>query len=154
MVEELLKDASVRPQLESAFLFACAYGRSKVVRFLLAEGVDPGASGRDGRNGLHMAGYCAHTEVIQVLLEKGAPVDARDRDYHATPLDVALWTWEHTSDRAERERCYDVVARLVQAGAKFDPEQWRDPQSIKGGMLDRIAADPRMQATLAGERGL
>jgi hypothetical protein len=85
------------------------------------------------------------------LLEHGAPVNAKDNRFHAIPLDVALWTWRRTRDPEARERCYEAIALMVRAGAKFDPDQWREPNEDRPAMLEKIAADPSIQAALRSE---
>lgn len=146
----LQKDTDAK-QLESAFLYACGYGSGEAVLFLLDHGVDPSTRTTDGQTGLHWANYGPHIGVIKLLLERGAAVDAKDNRFHATPLDVALWKWNRTSDGEEREQSYEAVALLARAGAKLDPDRWRDPKEDRSLILERIDSDPRMQAALRGE---
>jgi ankyrin repeat protein len=127
----------VREQLETAFEYASWYGRREVVEFLLKTGIDPGLRSADGRTALHRAAYGPHVDVVKLLLAHGAPVDMRDDAFHATPLDVALWVWERSQGKPERERCYEIVTLLVSAGAKPNPRH-----------LDKINSDPRMRAAL------
>ena len=87
----------------------------------------------------------------QLLLERGAPVDAIDETFHSTPLDVALWVWNNSSETAVSKRCYEAVALLVRAGAKLDPQHWYDPQEGRSRMMEKIHADPLMLAALRGE---
>jgi hypothetical protein len=140
-----------RKQIESAFLYACGYGSRAVAEYLLGRGVDPAARNEDGQMALHWANYGPHLDVIQLLLERGSPVDARDIQFHAAPIDMALWTWSHTEDKAARERCYEAIAMLARAGAKLDPDQWREPGEENSVMLQNIHSDPRMLAALRGE---
>ena len=114
--------------LESAFLYACGYGSRATAEFSLDRGIDPATRNNDGQTSLHWANYGPHIDVIKLLLERGAPVDAKDNRFHATPLDMALWTWNNTPDKEERERCYEAIALLARAGSKLDPDQWRDPK--------------------------
>jgi ankyrin repeat protein len=151
----VLKPNATKPQIESAFLYGCGYGRTEVVEFLLENGIDPDASNVQGQTGLHWAAYGAHVEMIRLLLRRGSPVDVKDKSFHAQPLDVALYVWHNNTDKATRERCYEVVALLVRAGARLDPKQWQDPDQEEkdepGGMLEKIRNDPRMLASLGGE---
>jgi ankyrin repeat protein len=137
-------------RIESAFFYACGYGSLAAARFLLDRGVDPAARNQEGETPLHWACWSPEPEAIKLLLERGAPVHAKDDRFHATPLDMALWTWDKAPKEEVRQRCYEAVAVLVRAGAKLDPDHWRDPQrhSI---MLDKINSDSRMQASLRGE---
>jgi ankyrin repeat protein len=137
--------------MESGFLCACGYGRKEVVAFLLERGVDPGLHNDGRQTGLHCAAYGAHVDVVKLLLQRGSPVDVKEEGFHATALDVALWVWGNSPDRVERERCYEVVALLAQAGAKLDPQQWYNSDEDRPGMLEKIRSDPRMLTALRGE---
>lgn len=138
-------------EIESAFLYACGYGSAAAVEFLLDRGVDPVARNEDGQTGLHWASWGPHIDVIKLLIKRRAPVDVKDNCFDATPLDMALWTWDNTPNKEKRDRCYEAIALLAQAGAKLDPDHWRDAQEDGSGMLRKIDADPRMLAALRGD---
>jgi hypothetical protein len=140
-----------RRQMESAFEQTCWYGRKEAVEFLLDRGLDPGLrSGRD-MTGLHRAAYTPHIDVLKLLLERGAPVDAKEDEFHATALDVALWVWSRSADEVTRVRCYEAIALLAQNGASLDPNQWSGPASDGPRKLEKIRADSRMEAALRDE---
>jgi hypothetical protein len=44
----------------------------------------------------------------------------------------------------------EVVALLVQAGARPDPE-WLDANAVRGALAEKIRSDQPMQAALRGE---
>jgi ankyrin repeat protein len=142
-----LKPAETKKQMNSAFLSACSWGRKHVVEFLLEKGVDPNLCDDRGRNGLHCAAFGANTDVARVLLQYGTSVDAREQDFQATPLDVALWTWGNIGDELVRERCYDIVTLLVEAGSKFDPKHWTSPDGTSH-LLEAVRSDTRMETAL------
>jgi ankyrin repeat protein len=146
----VLRLPATNQQMESGFLYACGYGRAQVVEFLLERGVDSVLRNADGQTGLHWAAYGAHVEAVKLLLQR-VPIDLKDNNFHATPLDVALYTWDSSSDTPKRERCYEVILLLARAGSKLDPEQWRDPNDDRQGMLEKIRSDSRMRAALRGE---
>jgi ankyrin repeat protein len=127
----------IREQLESAFGYAAWYGQTEIVEFLLKTGIDPGLRSADGRTCLHRAAYGAHVDVVKLLLAHSAPVDVKDDAVGVTPLDIALWLWDRSQGKPERERCYEIVTLLVSAGAKPNPRH-----------LDKINSDPRMRAAL------
>jgi len=137
-------------QIEAAFRYACGYGSFDAAKFLLERGADPAARNENGQTALHWACWGPEPEIIGLLLERGASVDARDAHFHATPLDTALWTWNNTATEEVRQRCYNAVALLVRAGATLDLNHWRDSQK-HSPMLEQINADRRMQAALRGE---
>jgi len=78
-----------RAHLERALVWACAYGRTEVVGYLLAQGVDPAATDPSGMSGLHWAAANAHLEVVTVLIQRGAPLETRNR-WGGTVLDATL----------------------------------------------------------------
>jgi len=143
-------DEAFKQQIESGFLYACGYGRPQVVKFLLEKGTDPAFRNINGQTGLHWAAYGAHAEVVELLLQHRSPIDTKENNFQAQPLDVALYVWDTSPDEAQRDRCYGVVSLLAQAGAKLDPDHWRDTDD-KPGILEKIRADSRMSAALRGE---
>jgi hypothetical protein len=131
-------------EVKDGFAMASIYGRADAVTFLLEHGieVDTELAGHGaGHTALHVAAYHAHAEVASILLTHGASVDAVDKTWGTKPLVWALTGWGHKP--ANAERYYDVVARLVAAGATVTQE-----------MLDwpKAKADPRMLAALTRTR--
>jgi hypothetical protein len=145
------RSPSTRKEMDSAFLYACWYGQKEVIEFLLEGGVDVGLRNDAGQTGLHCVAYGAHTEAATVLLQHGAPVDVKERSFRATPLDVALWVWNETTDGVRRERCYEMITLLSEAGSKLDPQHWTNADGTSL-MLDAIRLDARMKAALQGRR--
>jgi len=147
MVETFFDDSgailpeATREQLENGFLYACGYGHSHVVGFLLERGIDPDVRNRGGETGLHWASFGPHPEVARLLLQRHAAVDVRDHRFKSTPLDWALFAWAK-SDGPSRERGYDLAALLVEAGAKVHMP-WLEP-----GAAEQARTDPRMQEIL------
>jgi ankyrin repeat protein len=140
-----LKASATTAQLESGFMWACEYGRSQVVAFLLEKGVRIDARPH-GETGLHWAAYGGHAAVVKLLLQRKAPLDVKDKRYDNTPLGWALHGWLYPPPEAKRGNHLKVVALLVAAGATMD-RQW-----LKNGEeAQRIRADPRMLAALTGK---
>ena len=105
----------------------------------------------DGETGLHLAAYGGHVDTVKLLLERGAPVDAKDERLGGTPLGWAMNAWGSATEReAERRRYYEVVALLVQAGAKIDP-QWYEGDVRRQRAATKMQSDPRMVAALRGQ---
>ncbi|HEY6327780.1 MAG TPA: ankyrin repeat domain-containing protein [Blastocatellia bacterium] len=133
-----LKAIATKEQMESGFAWACEYGRTAVVDFLLNRGMDVNVPLRHhGQTGLHWAAAGGHLDTVKLLLDRGARVNAPDQTWGGTPLGWALHQW--VEDR--QESYYPVVATLVAAGATVNPE-WLTDQSI--------VADQRMLAALQG----
>ena len=70
-----LKASATKARMESGFMWACEYGRTSVVDFLLAKGLDPGAQPH-GETGLHWAAYVGHAGIVKSLLKWKAPEDS------------------------------------------------------------------------------
>jgi hypothetical protein len=142
-------DGGLRPppatgeKMKDGFAWACEFGRTSIVDFMLHRGMAIDAKLRHhGQTGLHWAAYGGHTETVKLLLERGAPVEAKDETYSGTPLGWALYSWNKCRKLAERGKYCEVVALLIRAGAKLDPQR-HDCESLP--------SDPRMLAALRGE---
>jgi len=69
----------------------------ETVKFLLDLGLDPNAANEDGRTALMVAAAKGRTEVIQMLVDRGAKLDTRDRGSRDTETLVSViagHTWE------------------------------------------------------------
>jgi ankyrin repeat protein len=112
-----LKANATKEQMESGFLWACEYGRDNVVEFLLHTGVDLGAQPNTGLTGLHWAVVGGQLATIKLLLERGAPLEAKNA-YGGTALGQALWS---AMNRDSGIDYIPVIEMLIQAGAKIEP---------------------------------
>lgn len=147
-----LKLPATQQQMKDGFAWACEFGRTNVVDFLLQRGMKVDAKLRhDGETGLHWAAYGGHVGTVNLLLQRGAPVVAKDERYGGTPLGWALYAWGNSTEReAERGRYYDVVALLARAGAELDP-QWYEDNEDRRRAVTKMRSDQRMLAALRGE---
>jgi hypothetical protein len=140
-----LDDTATPPQMRDGFTWACEYGRTDVVLYLLDRGIDVGeVSPRPfGQTGLHWAAHGGHLSTVKALLNRRAPVDARDREFRATPLGWALHGWsDQEGDAAANDAYYDVVACLIAAGAPVEPGWLSGENSV---------ANPHMLTALSGK---
>jgi len=141
-----LKPSATVAQLKDGFTWACEYGHTAVVDYLLEHGVSAGEvlSRPHKQTGLHWAAYGGHVDTVKALLARRPPLDVRDASFNATPLGWALqgW-WERHDDPARREPYYEVVAMLVAAGTPVEPDRLTN---------DTFRADPRLLAALAGSK--
>src|SRR2546422_10948382 len=58
-------------------MWACEFGQSSVVEFLLERGLDPGTQVH-GMGGLHWAMVGGHLDTIKLLLARGVPLEAKN----------------------------------------------------------------------------
>lgn len=135
-------------QLLAAFAWACQFGRTDIVDFLLHHGVPLDAPLKHhGQTGLHWAAYGAHAPVLKVLLARGALVNALETMFGGTPLGWAVYGWGERPVGANRDGYYEVVALLVAAGATLARE-WLDEKQRGFPLEAMLRADPRMRAAL------
>jgi ankyrin repeat protein len=135
--------------MECGFIWACEYGRTNAVEFLLGMGLKVDAMPH-GITGLHWAAYTARAEIVKLLLNSKAPVELRDGRHRGTPLGWALHGWGDPPPEAEPSQYCEVVALLVAAGATVDSAWPADPRR-RSRLLEKTRADPRMIAALRGE---
>ncbi len=77
---------TARETPEVALYFAAIAGETEIARALLSRGVDPSARGNHGMTALHEAAWGGHLDLVRLLVEAGAAVDLRERQFGATPV--------------------------------------------------------------------
>jgi ankyrin repeat protein len=100
------------------------------VRMLLDLGLDPNAANAEGRTPLMGAALKGRTEVIQLLVDRGARLDARDRgsrDTHIPGATVAGLTWQ----------ALDYAEGLVRVGVQSAVDRPDAAALIRKLMADR-----------------
>ncbi len=112
-----LKPTATKKQLESGFLYACGYGQTEVVEFLLSRGIDPATHGGDGQTGLHCAVIGGYLDTVKLLLHHNPPLEMKNI-YGGTVLGQALWSAAHGGDPG---RYIEILEALIAAGAKLPP---------------------------------
>ena len=137
-----LTDGATPDQMRDGFTWACEFGRTDVVEFLLDRGMDVAAKlpRNHGQTGLHWAAFGGHISTVQLLLNRHAPLETTDDSYGGTPLSWALHAWGN-EPQGSPDRYYRVVEMLVAAGATVEPEWIQHPA---------IQADVKMVAALSG----
>lgn len=131
---------ATKAQMKDALALASTYGRTRAVEFLLDRGmeVDEELRGHgEGHTALHVAAFHGHADVVDLLLRRGASVHAIDKTWGTPPLLWALTGWTHRSE--PDPSYYDVIARLVGAGAQVRPDAFE---------WEKVRADPKMLAAL------
>ncbi len=136
-----LKSNATTAQMKSGFNWACEYGRTSVVDFLLRRGIDAGER-HHGETGLHWAAYGGHRDIVKLLLERKAPVDLKDERFGGTPLGWALYGLQEGVRYGAPGHYHEVVGLLVAAGATVEAEWLAN---------EKVCADPKMLSALSGE---
>jgi hypothetical protein len=139
-------NADVKPrQLIDGYAWACEFGRTEVVEFLLRNGVDASTKLRHhGHTGLHWAAYGGQAATVRVLLSHKAPINPIDDQYQGTPLGWALYGWGGGGPRsADRRGYYDVVRQLVDAGGTVRAAWLEYSPGVQA-----IQDDPEMRAAV------
>lgn len=75
-----------KAHIEMAFASACHFRRAAIAEFFLESGVDVAAKDKDDMTPLHWAAANGMVELIDVLIDRGAPLEAMNR-WDGTVLD-------------------------------------------------------------------
>ena len=132
-----LKASAKRAQMNAGFLWACEYGRTSVVDFLIQKGADLRAVENTGLTGLHWAVVGGQLETIKLLLERGAPLEVKNV-YGGTVLGQALWSAIHGDAGVDY---VPIIETLIEAGAEIAPGSlgWLEGEGGSSKAMARIA---------------
>ena len=113
----------------------------EAVRMLLDLGLDPNGSNQEGRTPLMGAALKGRTNVIQLLVDRGARLDTRDRgsrDTHIPGATIAGLTWE----------ALDYAEGLVRVGVQSAVERPEAVALIRKLMTERGMKVPPANRTI------
>jgi ankyrin repeat protein len=113
----------------------------EAVRMLLDLGLDPNSANAEGRTPLMGAALKGRTEVIQLLVDRGARLDARDRgsrDTHIPGATIAGLTWQ----------ALDYAEGLVRVGVQSAVERPEAAALIRKLMAERGMTVPPANRTI------
>jgi hypothetical protein len=127
---------SPKAQMEAGFVWACEYGRTSVVEFLLERGVDLRAGENTGQTALHLAAHRGQVDMIKILLARGAPLEARNV-YGGTVLGQATWSCMNSGLDIDYLL---TVETLVAAGAKVEDADYPTGNEGVDEVLRRLGA--------------
>ncbi|MBI4345762.1 MAG: ankyrin repeat domain-containing protein [Elusimicrobia bacterium] len=101
---------------QAPLYYAASYGKTEIVKLLLAKGADANLAGQQGFSPLQMAAQYGRAEIVELLLQAGADLNAVDMRGQ-TALDHAV--------KGNQPR---LAARLQKAGAKPGAPEAPPPQ--------------------------
>jgi ankyrin repeat protein len=118
-------------------------GNTGAVRLMLDLGFDIGMARikpdwNAGETALHVAATRGRRPVVELLIERGAPLDARRRDGY-TPLGVAFRCLEQQSEWTPNEYTLPIAEALIEAGAGVEDARINLTAAVCLGRGDDIA---------------
>ena len=146
-----LKLPATAKQMKDGFAWACEFGRTNVVDFLLQRGMEVDTRlPHNGQTGLHWAALGGHADTVKLLLARGASAFAKDESFEGTPLEWALYGWGSSHDTAG-VRYHEVVALLARSGAMLDAAWFEGDDEDRLRAIRKLRSDPGMQAALRSD---
>jgi hypothetical protein len=117
-------------------------GNAAVLETMLACGFDPQVRSKENFTALHLASRAGYADAVRVLLRFGAPVNAPDGWFSATPL---VWAAEGRSYPRPGTDHVAVARLLIAAGSELEwtpPEHAPHPEHTLEGLIEiRRAAE-------------
>ena len=116
-VQRLLKTASSK-DIEIAFMASAFYGKTDMLKLLIASGVnvnaylDASSGFHHHASALHQAVFSGSLAAVKMLVDAGADLTATDRIYHGTPLDWAQHLQEGTNE-LDKSKYVEIEAFLA-----------------------------------------
>ncbi len=136
--DSTLKPNATPAQMQSGFIWACEYGHQTVVEFLLDKGVDLRAGENTDQTALHLAAHRGQLAIIKLLLERGAPLEARN-GYGGTVLGQATWSVMYGDPNIN---FVPIIETLLAAGAKIEEADFPTGNARVDEVLGRHGAQP------------
>lgn len=133
-----IEPTATKEQAQRGFLWACMYGWYEVMAFLLDHGADLRDQAGMGGTGLHWAAGGAHLGIVQLLVERLAPLEEVNQ-WGGTVLEHAGWAFSNGDPGKDYLPIFET---LLAGGAKVQDGwlAWLERQSGRPpGTKARIA---------------
>src|SRR5215510_8035747 len=117
--------------------WACEFGRTNVVAFLLNKGADVAAQNENGLTGLHLAALGGHLNAVELLLKRRSPLEI-ENVWGGTVLGNVLWAAVNYDPNVDY---VPVIETIISAGANVRPEfltWWRKQNVLVPSAKSRI----------------
>jgi ankyrin repeat protein len=119
-VENLIKKTSASERYV-ALVVASFFGKSDIISLLLEKGADVNGWGKQEDFGgfhshaspLHQAVSSGSPESVKLLVQAGANLNAKDKVYHGTPLDWAIYMQKEKIDETRKKKYKEIENYLV-----------------------------------------
>jgi ankyrin repeat protein len=133
-VSSLALAQASKQELNDQFYEAVRQGDVAAVTKLLDQGVDVNTKFRYGATALFKAAERGHTEVVKLLLARGADVTVKDTFYNATAMTWALDNDHLETVRALLEKDSNSVGDVLMTGVREGKEPLVEMALAKGGL--------------------
>jgi len=125
--------------IELALVWAIKYTRMRVAEFLIQAGVDPAAKDNDQMTALHWAAATGMMDLIKVLLERGAPLEVKNRWGGTVLASTAYFAIYQPVQGVDYPA---VLEALLDAGADVSAAAWAADDERIADVLRRHGARP------------
>jgi hypothetical protein len=123
-----------KSELNDKFWEAVRQGDLALVTSLLDQGADVNAKFRYGATALFKAAERGHTEIVKLLLARGADVTVKDTFYKATAMTWALDNDHVETVRALLEKDSDSVSDVLMTGVREGKDAYVEMALARGGV--------------------
>ena len=123
-----------KQELNDQFWEAVRQGDLAAVTALLDKGADVNAKFRYGATALFKAAERGHTEIVKLLLARGADVTVKDTFYGATAMSWALDNDHTETVRALLEKDSESVGDVLMTGVREGKSELVEIALAKGGL--------------------
>lgn len=141
MMAVLLASAAVAGEREDELLKAVRKGDAAAVKALLDAGVTANAKFRYDRSVLSFAADRGNREIVELLLAKGADVNAKDTYYGMTPLAAAVYAGHADVVRVMLAKGAEPASSVVQVALEKD-----SPELLKAAVDGGKASPEHLSA--------